>query len=144
MVTEVVVYACQQAVADPEALRSLWGRDQARLRLLSEPCSSKVEVFQLLRTLAAPADLVWVIGCPEEQCRYQEGSSRMRGRVRHTQGYLEEIGLEPARVGRTVVTPGNPEELAAAVAEIKGRIKELGSSPLRRAVRQARQHKANP
>jgi coenzyme F420-reducing hydrogenase delta subunit len=129
---EVVVFACQQAVADPEALRSLWGRNPARLRLLSEPCSSKVEAFQLLRTLAEAADLVWVIGCVEEQCRYQEGSSRMGGRVRYTQRYLEEIGLEPDRLGRTVVTPGHPEDLAAAVAEIKARLKKLGPSPLKK------------
>jgi len=144
MVMEVVVFACQQAVADPEGLRALWGRDQTRLRLMPEPCSSKVEVFQMLRTLAMPADLVWVIGCREELCRYQEGSSRMGGRVRYTRAYLEEIGLEPARVGRTVVTPGDPEELAAAVAEIKARIKELGPSPLRRAERPALKGKANP
>jgi coenzyme F420-reducing hydrogenase delta subunit len=129
---EVVVYACQQAVADPEALRSLWGKDQARLRLMSEPCSSKVEVFQMLRTLAGPTDLVWVIGCVEELCRYQEGSRRMAGRLTYTRRYLKEIGLEEARVGRTVVTPGDLEELSAAVAEIKARAQELGPSPLRR------------
>ncbi len=143
MVTEVVVYACQQAVADPEALRSLWGKDQARLRLMSEPCSSKVEVFQMLRTLATPTDLVWIIGCAEELCRYQEGSTRMGGRVTYTRRYLEEIGLEPTRVGRTVVTPGDLAELSAAVAEIKARIKELGPSPLRR-VAAAAKGAANP
>ena len=81
------------------------GKSQARLRVLAEPCSSKVESFQLLRTLATPVDLVWVIGCAEASCRYEDGSRRLGGRVRYVQDYLEEIGLETDRL-RTL--PGDP------------------------------------
>jgi len=133
MSMEVVIYACQQAVPDPEALRALWSADEVRLRVLPEPCSSKVEVFQLLRTLGAPVDLVWVIGCEEQLCRFNEGSHRAGGRMAHTKKYLQEIGLEPARVGRSLVTPGDESALAAIVSEISGRLKSLGPSPLRRA-----------
>lgn len=131
MATEVVIYACQQAVPDPEALRSQWGKGGARLQVIPEPCSSKVEAFQLLRTLATPVDLVWVIGCPEDQCRYNEGSHRLGGRVAYTRRYLEEIGLEPERVGRSLVIPGDQAMLAAAVAEIKTQLAALGPSPLK-------------
>ena len=107
MATEVVVYACQQAVPNPDFLRTQWGKDNIRLQVLSEPCSSKIEAFQLLRTLATPADLVWVIGCAEDLCRYNEGSHRLGNRIAYTQGYLEEAGMDPARVGRSVVAPGD-------------------------------------
>lgn len=132
MPMEVVIYACQQAVPDPEALRALWGGREMRLRLLPEPCSSKVEAFQLLRTLATPVDLVWVIGCAEDLCRFQEGSHRLGGRIAYSQRYIEEIGLEPSRLGRSVLTPGDAPALAAAVAEIKARAQEVGESPLRK------------
>jgi coenzyme F420-reducing hydrogenase delta subunit len=98
--------------------------------VLPEPCSSKVEAFQLLRTLAANVDLVWVIGCPEDLCRYSEGSSRLGGRVTYTRRYLKEIGLEADRVGRSLVTPGDEAALAAAIADIQARLKALGPSPL--------------
>lgn len=130
MVKDVVVYACQQAVPEPDALRALWGLDKIRLRLLPEPCSSKVEAFQLLRTLATPVDLVWVIGCVEDLCLYQEGSRRLGSRITYTRRYLEEIGLETARLGRSVVTPGDAAALAAAVAEIKTQAQTLAPSPL--------------
>ncbi|MFZ5451231.1 MAG: hydrogenase iron-sulfur subunit [Thermodesulfobacteriota bacterium] len=133
MSMEVVIYACQQAVPDPETLRSLWSAGEVRLRVLPEPCSSKVEVFQLLRTLATPVDLVWVIGCEEQLCRFNEGSHRAGGRMSYTKKYLLEIGLEPARVGRSLLTPGDESALAAIVSEISGRLKSLGPSPLRRA-----------
>ncbi len=131
MSTEVVIYACQQAVPEPGFLRTKWGKGDARLRVLSEPCSSKMEAFQMLRTLATPVDLVWVIGCAENLCRYQEGSHRLAGRVRYTQGYLEEIGLEPERLGHTLLNPGDSKDLERVLAEVKARIKSLGPSPLK-------------
>jgi len=132
MATEVVIYACQQAVPNPDFLRTQWGQDDIRLQVLMEPCSSKIEAFQLLRTLAAPADLVWVIGCAEDLCRYNEGSHRLGNRITYTQRYLEEVGLESARVGRSVVIPGDAPALAAALAEIKTKAGAQGPSPLKK------------
>ena len=132
MATEVVIYACQQAVPNPDFLRTQWGKENIRLQVLPEPCSSKIEAFQLLRTLATPADLVWVIGCAEDLCRYNEGSHRLGNRIAYTQRYLEEIGLESARVGRSVVIPGDAPGLAAVVADIKAQAEALGPSPLKK------------
>ena len=131
MAMEVVIFACQQAVPDPEVLRAGWGKGQARLRVLSEPCSSKVEAFQMLRTLATPVDLVWLIGCVENLCRYSDGSRRLGGRVKYVQRYLAEIGLEDGHLGRSLVTPGDEAELAAVLDEIKARLKTLGPSRLK-------------
>jgi coenzyme F420-reducing hydrogenase delta subunit len=131
MSSEVVVYACQQAVPDPDLLRAGLSRAGLKVQLLSEPCSSKVEAFQLLRTLAANVDLVWVIGCPEDLCRYDEGSQRLGGRVAYTRRYLREIGLEPDRVGRSLVTPGDVGALEAVMADIQTRLTSLGPSPLK-------------
>ena len=127
MTTEVVIFACQQAVPNPDFIRTQWGGN-IRLQILPEPCSSKIEAFQLLRTVAAPADLVWVIGCAEDLCRFNEGSHRLGNRITYTQRYLEEIG----RVGRSVVTPGDASELTEAVAAIKTKAESLGPSPLKK------------
>lgn len=131
MAMEVVIYACQQAVPDTDVLKTKWGKGQARLRVLSEPCSSKIESFQLLRTLATPVDLVWVIGCEEASCRYEEGSRRLGGRVKYVQRYLKEIGLETDRLGRSLVTPGEGKALAAIIKEIRARLETLGESRLK-------------
>ncbi len=132
MAMEVVIYACQQAVPDPEVLKAKWGKGPARLRVLSEPCSSKVESFQMLRTLATPVDLVWIIGCKEAACFYLDGSRRLGGRVKYVQRYLEEIGLEAGRLGRTVVMPGDAKALAAVITEVKTRLEALGESRLKK------------
>ena len=131
MSTEAVIFACQQAVPDPEALLVSLGKGEDRWRVLSEPCSSKVEAFQLLRALGTPVDLVWVIGCDQTLCRYQDGSRRLGGRVQYSQGYLEEIGLESGRLGYSLVTPGDAAALAGIVKEVKARLQALGPSPLK-------------
>ena len=141
MATEVVIYACQQAVPNPDFVRTQWGKENIRLQVLSEPCSSKIEAFQLLRTLATPADLVWVIGCAEDLCRYNEGSHRLGSRIAYTRRYLEEVGLESARVGRSVVTPGDAPGLAAVVADIKAKAEALGASPLKKTGEKAKRGK---
>ncbi len=141
MATEVVIYACQQAVPNPDFVRTQWGKENIRLQVLPEPCSSKIEAFQLLRTLATPADLVWVIGCAEDLCRYNEGSHRLGSRIAYTRRYLEEVGLESARVGRSVVIPGDAPGLAAVVADIKAKAEALGPSPLKKPGKKAKGEK---
>jgi coenzyme F420-reducing hydrogenase delta subunit len=133
MAKEAVVFACQQAVPDQEALRAGLG-ESGRWRVLLEPCSSKVEAFQLLRTLASPVDLVWVIGCSESLCQYRDGSRRLKGRVKYSQDYLAEIGLERERLGHSLVTPGDAAALAAVAAEVKARLKSLGPNRLKKKV----------
>jgi coenzyme F420-reducing hydrogenase delta subunit len=129
---EVVIYACQQAVPNVDFVRTQWSQGNIRLQVLPEPCSSKIEAHQLLRTLATPTDLVWVIGCAEDLCRFSEGSHRLGNRIAYTRRYLEEIGLEADRVGRSVVVPGDAPGLTAVVADIQARAAALGLSPLKK------------
>ena len=130
----VVLMACRQAVPDPSLLISPLEQAGLKTRVIQEPCSSKVEVFQMLRTLASDADLLWVVGCPEPACQLVEGSFRMAKRVDHAQEYLREIGLEPERLGMTQLPAGNQEVLSATVTEILERARTLGPNPARAGV----------
>lgn len=130
-IPEVVVLACSQAVPQPSALRQALQQVGLSSRIIQEPCSSKVESFHLLRILAQGTDLVWVVGCPEQYCQLAEGSTRMGFRVSHAQDYLTELGLEAARLGYSRVAACNPEGLAATVAEIQHRLRNLPPNPAR-------------
>ncbi len=127
----VVLMACRQAVPDPSLLSSPLEQAGLKARVIQEPCSSKVEVFQMLRTLATEADLLWVLGCPEPACQMVEGSFRMVKRVGHAQEYLGEIGLEPERLGMAQLPAANQEALGATVREILERARTLGLNPAR-------------
>ncbi|AEB08905.1 hydrogenase iron-sulfur subunit [Desulfobacca acetoxidans] len=130
-ITDLVILACTQAVPDPAALNQALEQRGLRGRIIQEPCSSKVEAFQLLRLLASGADMVWVIGCPVEHCLLVEGSTRMGFRVAHAQSYLTELGIESERLGFSRVSAGDPDGLAAAAGEIYEQAQALGPSPVR-------------
>jgi F420-non-reducing hydrogenase iron-sulfur subunit len=131
----VVLMACRQAIPDPALLLNPLEQAGLRARVIAEPCSSKVEVFQMLRTLATDADLLWIVGCPEPACQLVEGSFRMTKRVGHAQDYLREIGLEPERLGMVQLPAGNQEALDAAGREIVERARSLKVNPARTAAR---------
>jgi coenzyme F420-reducing hydrogenase delta subunit len=128
---QIVVLACQQAVPETAVLAAPLEAAGFKARVIAEPCSSKVEVFQMLRILVAEADLLWVIGCPEEMCLFTEGSFRMGRRVDFARKYLEEIGLETERLGMSRIPPGDEGVLETVAAEIQGQARSLGPNPAR-------------
>jgi F420-non-reducing hydrogenase iron-sulfur subunit len=127
----VVLLACRQALPEPGQFSGPLEKAGLKTRVVQEPCSSKVEVFQMLRTLADEADLLWMVGCPEKACQLVEGSARMAKRVGHAQEYLQEIGLEPERLGMVLLPAGNSEVISATVSEIQQRARTLGVNPAR-------------
>jgi coenzyme F420-reducing hydrogenase delta subunit len=128
----VVVLACRQAAPEAEALAGPLQAAGLQARVAPEPCSSKVEVYHLLRILADSADLVWVVGCPADRCLMIEGSSRMGKRVAYARQYLAEIGVEPERLGMSRLAAGDAQGLSALVQEIQSRAQGLRPSPARR------------
>ncbi len=131
--TQVVVLACRQAVPNLQFLLKPLQEVGLQAQVVLEPCSSKVEAYQLLRLLATQADLVWVIGCPESDCQFLEGSTRMGQRVAYAQKYLEEIGLEADRLGMNRLPAGDEATLSEIIAAIRDRAQSLGVSPARQA-----------
>lgn len=130
---QTVVLACQQAVPETARLAASLEGAGLKARVIAEPCSSKIEVFQMLRILAAEADLLWIIGCPEDLCLFTEGSFRMGRRVEFARKYLEEIGLETERLGMSRILPGAQAGLTQARDAIQAQARSLGPNPARAA-----------
>jgi len=66
----------------------------ANIKIIRLPCTGKIDVIHLLRAIQKGADGVYVVGCLEGTCHYNEGNFRARERVEHVRMLLEEIGLE--------------------------------------------------
>ena len=100
------------------------------VKIIRVPCSGKVDVMYLLRTIQKGADGAYVVGCLEGTCHYNEGNFRARERVNHVRMLLEEIGLEAERVRMYNLSSGEGPTFAAYAREMTENIKNLGPNPL--------------
>jgi F420-non-reducing hydrogenase iron-sulfur subunit len=103
----------------------------ASIKIIRVPCTGKVDVMYLLRAIQKGADGVYVVGCLEGACHYNEGNFRARERVNHVRAILEEIGLEAERVRMYNLSSGEGPTFAAFAREMTENIKALGPNPLK-------------
>ena len=129
---ELTVFFCQQL--DPRQdihrrdLERIWG---GRLRLHPMHCGGRVEALHILKALEEGSDRVLVLTCPEGRCRYREGNLRVRKRLEHARGLLEEIGMEPQRLEFRAAPAQAPRHIAEILEPILSEPFSLGASPLR-------------
>ena len=102
----------------------------ANVKIILVPCTGKVDVVHLLRTIQKGADGAYCVGCLEGACHYNEGNLRCRERVNHVRTLLEEIGIEADRVRMYNLSSGEGPTFAQYAREMTEHIKELGPSPL--------------
>lgn len=102
------------------------------IKIIRVPCTGKVDVMHLMRTIQMGADGAYVVGCLEGSCHYKQGNLRARERVMHVQKLLEEIGLEGDRVRMYNLSSGEGPTFAAYAKEMTEHIRELGPNPLKK------------
>jgi len=88
-------------------------------------------VIHLLRAIQMGADGVYVVGCLEGTCHYNEGNLRARERVEHVRTLLEEIGMEGDRVRMYNLSSGEGPTFAAYAKEMTENVLSLGPNPLK-------------
>jgi F420-non-reducing hydrogenase iron-sulfur subunit len=121
---KVVVLYCQNCVAaGVENSTAPSVQDGVTVQAVMMPCSSKVQPSELLKILAAGADGVEVVACPDGACRQLVGSRMAEKRLKYAQRLLKEARVEGDRLGlsfKAGVTAGGLREIglarAAAVA----------------------------
>ena len=100
------------------------------IKIIRVPCTGKVDVMHLLRAIQKGADGVYVVGCLEGTCHYNEGNLRARERVDHVRMLLEEVGFEGNRVRMYNLSSGEGPTFAAYAKEMADHIRSLGPNPL--------------
>lgn len=101
------------------------------IKIIRVPCTGKVDVMHLLRAIQKGADGVYVVGCLEGSCHYNEGNLRARERVAHVRMLLEEIGMEGDRVRMYNLSSGEAPTFVTYAKEMTENIKTLGTNPLK-------------
>lgn len=87
--------------------------------------------MHLMRAIQKGADGVYVVGCLEGTCHYNDGNLRAKERVHYVRTLLAEIGMEPDRVRMYNLSSGEGPTFAAYAKEMTENIKKLGPNPLK-------------
>ena len=93
------------------------------VKVIKMPCSSMTKDVYLLKAFEAGADAVLVFACPEDRCRYIEGSKRARKRTLRISKLLDEIGMDGKRKLAIYNTVAGDNKAVKAI--IKDTLKKL-------------------
>jgi coenzyme F420-reducing hydrogenase delta subunit len=114
---------------DESASLSLTSENNFEIKIVRLPCSSMVKDVFLLRSFESGSDGVLVLVCPEDQCRYVEGSIRAKKRVEWVQNMLDEIGLDGRRLSIRNISSGNKAATDKIIQETVAILTDLGPNP---------------
>lgn len=101
----------------------------AQVRIIRVPCTGKVDILHILRAFEKGADGVYLVGCMEGSCFYEQGNFKARKRVEQARRLLEQVGTGGERVQMYNLTSGEAPKFAQFAREMTERIKALGPNP---------------
>ena len=101
------------------------------IKIVQIPCTGKIDVLYLLKSIQRGADGVYVAGCMEGECHYLTGNLRARKRVEYAKKILDEIGIGGDRLEMYNMSAGEGTKFVEFAKEMSERIKKLGPSPIK-------------
>ena len=105
---KVVGFCCKNAIeSDPVLAEKGWHAFEPEIKILSVPCSSKVETLSILKAFESGIDGIFVLGCKENTCRLLDGNLRAQKTINYTKKLLSEINIEADRL--TMIQLGTSE-----------------------------------
>jgi F420-non-reducing hydrogenase iron-sulfur subunit len=101
------------------------------VKIISIPCTGKVDLIHILRAFEKGADGVYVLGCLEGECRYDRGNFRARKRVEQAQQILGSIGIGGDRVQMYNLSSSEAPQFVRFAKEMTEKIKKMGPNPIK-------------
>jgi coenzyme F420-reducing hydrogenase delta subunit len=86
-----------------------------------------------MRCFERGADGVYVVGCREGDCHYQNGNFRARKRVEQVQRLLETLGIDPGRIRMCNLSSSDAPLFVRFAEEMHAAVLEAGPNPIRAA-----------
>lgn len=129
---QITLLYCVRSLADAEsAKQGTISADGCQVKLVLLPCSSKMEVPQLLQLLQQGSDALILAACPQGACRFLTGNDRAQKRVDFARGLLEQVGMGADRL---VLERGANRDLQSLIALAERQadlVRPLGANPLK-------------
>ncbi len=95
---KIILFYCSNSINPEEIIKTGKKDKDIEIRVISLPCSGKVDLLYLLKAIETGADSAFLITCPQGECKNLEGNLRAKKRADAVNSILEEAGLEKERI----------------------------------------------
>lgn len=121
---------------DQEILLRSYTPQTGEIKIVSLPCSGKLDILYLTKAFETGADGAAIMMCKEGECRYMEGNLRARKRAEAIDELLEEAGLGKGRIKIIQMDDGGItgaiEKLEAFRLQIEAMVRNTAASQISR------------
>jgi coenzyme F420-reducing hydrogenase delta subunit len=114
-IPKIYLFHCATSYDQAELMRSL-SRQIKEIKVISLPCSGKLDILYLTKAFDTGAEAAAIMICKEGECRYMEGNMRAKKRAQAIDELLEEAGLGK---GRIKVIQMDDEGIAGAIHKLE-------------------------
>jgi F420-non-reducing hydrogenase iron-sulfur subunit len=129
---EIIAFCCNYCAHSAAALAgSKRMQYPVGIRIISTPCTGKLEMEHILQAFEKGIDGVLIVGCLEGGCHFVEGNLRARKRTDRIRSMLEEIGVGAERLKMVNVSDAMASAFVQYLNEAMETIRTLGPNPLR-------------
>jgi F420-non-reducing hydrogenase iron-sulfur subunit len=128
---QIIAFCCNYCAFSAAALAgSKRMQYPVGVRIISVPCTGKLEMEHILEAFEKGVDGVLIVGCLEGGCHFVEGNLRARKRTDRIREVLDEIGLGGARLQMVNLSDSMASAFVQHIQEIMEQIRALGPNPL--------------
>jgi F420-non-reducing hydrogenase iron-sulfur subunit len=129
---EIIAFCCSYCAYSAAALAgSQRLQYPSGIRIVSVPCTGKLESEHILEAFEKGVDGIMVVGCLEGSCHFLEGNLRARKRTDRIRSILEEIGLGSERLKMVNLSDSMAEAFVQHMQDAIVTIGALGPNPLK-------------
>jgi F420-non-reducing hydrogenase iron-sulfur subunit len=123
--TNVYVFSCSNSIEPDQLAKGIGHRNGVDVRVISLPCSGKIDIPYLMKAFETGADGAVIVTCPNNECRHMEGNLRARKRSEAVESLLEEIGFGKGRMSVVTLKEGDVEQGTGEIRDFLARVKKL-------------------
>jgi len=118
---KIYLFHCATSYDQEELLKN-YSSHGSEIKVVSLPCSGKLDILYLTKAFDTGADGAVILICKEGECRFLEGNMRAKKRIQAVDELLQEAGLGK---GRTRIIQMGDRGISEAVHELEDFLRQI-------------------
>ncbi len=122
---KMYVFYCSNSIEPEQMAAGLGKLDGVTVKIISLPCSGKIDIPYLVKAFETGADAAVIVTCKQNECQHLEGNLRAQKRAEAVESLLEEIGMGRGRMSVIMLKDGGVEQAIDEIKDFIGRVRNL-------------------